>query len=101
MNTIFETGIPLHDILADVELQKIFKNGDLSKRGVNRDDVPRTFDGFRDAARAAAPHIRILARNFSKIIDLEEELNKLDLTGDGTDLLGCKWWCRCEEGKLM
>lgn len=87
MNTIFEAGIPLHEILEGIELHKLIKSGDLTKSGISRDDVPRAFDGFKDAARAAVPHIRNLVKNFSKIVDLEEEFRQLDLRGDGTDLL--------------
>jgi hypothetical protein len=42
------------------------------------------------AAAKAMPYVKGFVGNFSSSLDLDEELDKLDLNGNGIDLLGCK-----------
>jgi hypothetical protein len=90
INTILETGIPINDLLKEVDFEKMMDNGQLSRSGIRRDDVPRIFESFKIAARSAVPHIKKLMSNFSKIMDLEQEITDLDIRGSAFDLLSCK-----------
>lgn len=118
MISVFEAGIPLNEILKEIDFQKMV-NGDTghsspsssfssslssspfsspsfssssgrSSSGVTREEVPKIVQGIKEASQVAAPHLKILVHNFSSILNLEEDLNQLDLTGNGTDLLACK-----------
>ena len=95
INSILETGIPIHDILKEIDLGRILENEQMSRSGLRRQDVPRIFESFKSAAQAAAPHIKGLVRNFSKIMDLEVEMKGLDMKGSAFDLLACKSVVSC------
>lgn len=90
INSILETGIPISEILKEIDFDKIGDNDQNSRQGIHRQDVPRIFDSFKAAARAAAPHFKSLMHNFSKIMDLEEEISDLNIRGSASDLLACK-----------
>jgi len=94
INSILETGIPIHELLKEIDFEKLAENGQLSKSGLRRDDVPRVFDSFKAAARTAVPHVRLLMANLSKIMDLEKEFTHLDIHGSAFDLLACESFCR-------
>lgn len=112
MISVFEAGIPLNEILKEIDFQKMV-TGDTghslpssssfssspsslssgrSSSGVTvtREEVPKIVQGIKEASKVAAPHLKILVHNFSSILNLEEDLNQLDLTGNGTDLLACE-----------
>lgn len=61
----------------------------LNKANLAGDDIPRALDGLKEASRAM-PYVKGFVNNFTKSMDLEEELGHLDLRGDGIDLLSCK-----------
>lgn len=90
INSILETGIPIEEILKEIDFGKILENEQVSRSGLGRDDAPRIFESFKSAARAAAPHVKNLLRNFSKIMDLEREMSDLNIRGSAFDLLACK-----------
>lgn len=37
------------------------------------------------------PYVKGFINDFTKLMDLQDELGHLDLRGDGIDLLGCKY----------
>ena len=138
MISVFEAGIPLSEILKEIDFQKMVigdtghslpssfsssslpsspfsslpsspfsslpssspfsspsfssSSGRSSSSGVTvtREEVPKIVQGIKEASQVAAPYLKILVHNFSSILNLEEDLNQLDLTGNGTDLLACK-----------
>lgn len=108
MISVFEAGIPLNEIVKEIDFQKLaigdgghysslpstMSSSSVGLRSpsvtLSREEVPKIVQGIKEASKVAAPHIKILVHNFSSILNLEEDLNQLDLTGNGTDLLGCK-----------
>lgn len=107
MISVFEAGIPLNEIVKEIDFQKLAigdgghysslpstMSSSVGLRSpsvtLSREEVPKIVQGIKEASKVAAPHIKILVHNFSSILNLEEDLNQLDLTGNGTDLLGCK-----------
>lgn len=91
INSILETGIPINELLKEIDFSKIMSNDDqLTKSGLQRSDVPRVLDGFKAAARAAVPHVKSIMKNFSKIMDLEKEISALNIKGSAFDLLACE-----------
>lgn len=90
VNSILETGIPIDEILKEIDLGKILDNEGVSRSGISRQDVPRVFDSFKAAAHSSAPHLKKLLQNFSKIMDLEKEISELNIRGSAFDLLACK-----------
>lgn len=91
INTILETGIPINELLKEIDFDKMMdNNAQLSRSGVRREDVPRIFESFKSASRAAVPHVKKLMSNFSKIMDLEQEMTNLDIRGSAFDLLSCE-----------
>lgn len=91
INSILETGIPIDEILKEIDFGRMVDNEQVSRSGISRQDVPRIFDSFKAAARAAAPHVKHLMHNFSKIMDLENEISDLNIRGSAFDLLACKY----------
>ena len=92
INSILETGIPINELLKEIDFSKIMSNNNeqLTKSGIQRSDVPRILDGFKAAARAAVPHVKSIMKNFSKIMDLEKEISALNIKGSAFDLLACE-----------
>ena len=95
INSILETGIPIDEILKEIDFGKIMENEEMSRSGIRRQDVPRVFESFKRAARSAAPHVKNLMHNFSTIMDLEKEISDLNIRGSAFDLLACKCFCCC------
>lgn len=90
INSILETGIPIDEILKEIDFGKIMDNEQMSRSGIRRQDIPRVFESFKVAARSAAPHVKNLMHNFSKIMDLEKEISDLNIRGSAFDLLACE-----------
>lgn len=91
INSILETGIPINELLKEIDFSKIMSNNEhLTKSGLQRSDVPRVLDGFKAAARAAVPHVKTIMKNFSRIMDLENEISSLNIKGSAFDLLACE-----------
>ena len=89
-NTILETGIPINELLQEIDFEKMMDSDSLSRNGIRRDDVPRVLSSFKSAAQAAVPHVKKLMSNFSKIMNLEQEITDLDVRGSAFDLLACE-----------
>lgn len=112
MISVFEAGIPLNEIVKEIDFEKMaIGSGSVGGDGhshslplsgpsplsrppssvtISKEEVPKIVQNIKEASKIASPHLKILFHNFSSILNLEEDLNQLDLTGNGTDLLGCK-----------
>lgn len=91
INSILETGIPIDEILKEIDFGRIVDNEQMSRgSGIRRQDIPRVFESFKGAAQSAAPHVKNLMHNFSKIMDLEKEISDLNIRGSAFDLLACE-----------
>lgn len=56
---------------------------------LNKEEIPLALAGLK-AVSAVMPHIRNFVDEFKATLALPEELQTLDLKGEGIDLLGCE-----------
>jgi len=61
----------------------------LTKAHLQNSDIKSALQGLKAAAKAM-PYVKGFVSNFSSSLNLGEELDELDLNGDGIELLGCK-----------
>ena len=99
-----ETGIPFMDVFEgdgeDNEMTGIRNKTSRSSKSMegfellarlhlHNPEMKSALEGLKAAAKAI-PHIKGFVANFSNSLDLDEELDKIDLTGDPFEILGCK-----------
>lgn len=61
----------------------------LAKANIVREELPKALKGLK-AASTAMPHVRLFIDNFTKSLNLDEDLDKVHLKGSAIDLLGCE-----------
>lgn len=54
-----------------------------------KSEIEPALKGIKAAAKAM-PYVKGYVHNFSQALNLDEELEQLDLSSDGIELLGCK-----------